>query len=70
MTPEAKERLERILTNRECYRIWSVQVQTVYIDLHGLTCKEARVFLSNVINLIDRPANIKVIHGYRRGTAL
>ncbi|MCH4034724.1 MAG: Smr/MutS family protein [Lachnospiraceae bacterium] len=70
MTPAAEERLEMVLTDTELRRIWGVQGGPVYIDLHGLSCREARRLLGNVINLLRGPASIKVIHGYHHGTAL
>jgi DNA-nicking Smr family endonuclease len=70
MTPAAEERLEMFLSYRELRRIWGVYGGPVYVDLHGLSCHEARRFLENVINLLHGPASIKVIHGYHHGTAL
>ena len=39
-------------------------------DLHGLTCKQAKTFVNNTINLIGKKRMLKIIHGYNHGTAI
>ena len=46
------------------------QVDLITIDVHGLTCREARRFISNTVNLTMGHYPVRVIHGYRHGTAI
>ncbi len=43
---------------------------TMSIDLHQLRRKEADKLLNNVINVIQEPFSLEVIHGYNHGTVL
>ena len=41
------------------------------LDLHGLTCDEARFELLRTLNLVDTKTKaVEVVHGYHRGRAL
>ena len=48
----------------------SGEVVKVSVDVHGLTCREARRFISNVVNISGGFCVIEIIHGYRHGTRL
>ena len=43
---------------------------TVWVDVHGMTCRQARRLIDNLINLSDCSLRLAVIHGYNHGTAL
>lgn len=51
-----------MLDMRNCTRI--------DVDVHGMTCHQAQQFISNIISLIRNPINMRVIHGYKHGTAI
>lgn len=40
------------------------------VDVHGMTCKQARQYINNIINLSDCPMRLAIIHGYKHGTAI
>ena len=43
----------------------------VEVDIHGMTANEAKKFIDNVLNKVDRSVyRIRVIHGYHGGTSL
>lgn len=66
-------RLKRIFTTNELGRIM-INEDTgslfITVDVHGLTCREARRFINNIINVIPCPFQLEVIHGYNHGTAI
>lgn len=67
-------RLRMIFTKDELNRI-TVSVSAhhtlfIMVDVHGLTCCEARRFINNIINVIQCPFQLEVIHGYTHGTAI
>lgn len=39
-------------------------------DVHGLTCRQAKRFLNNIILLVRKAFTLVVIHGYVHGTAI
>ncbi len=41
-----------------------------YLDLHGMSVIEAKVFLNNYLAKAKGPKSIMIIHGYRQGSAL
>ena len=44
---------------------------SVTVDLHYLSCKEARQFVKNVVAMLYMiPFKLDVIHGYNGGTAI
>lgn len=70
----AISRLEMVFTHEELNRI-SVQERQIgkariVADVHGMTCREARRFINNIINLVRISFQLIVIHGYNRGTAI
>lgn len=42
----------------------------ITIDVHGLTCREAKRFISNTVNLSGGCCITEIIHGYRQGTRI
>ena len=46
------------------------QITLITIDVHGLTCREARRFISNTGILTKGYFPVRIIHGYRHGTAI
>ena len=42
----------------------------IQIDLHQLTCREARKALNNILALYRFGFKLDIIHGYNHGTAL
>ena len=42
----------------------------IEVDVHGLTCKQAKRFIKNIINLGNTAFLLKIIHGYNHGTAI
>ena len=40
------------------------------VDVHKMTCKQARQYINNIINLSDSPMRLAIIHGYNHGTAI
>ena len=46
------------------------EVASIIIDVHGLTCKEAKRFINNVVNITRASCIVEVIHGYRHGTRI
>lgn len=48
----------------------SGEVMKISVDVHGLTCREAKRFISNVINISRGFCTIEIIHGYRHGTRI
>lgn len=66
-------RLQEIMTQDDMQRI-NIGVNDpgflIQVDLHGLTCAEAKRFLNNIICLVNPGFRFDVIHGYNHGTAL
>lgn len=54
---------------RVSYRPGDEGVEIV-LDLHGLTCREARRIIVNLVNILRQRVWIVLIHGYRHGTAI
>ncbi len=44
--------------------------QIVDADLHGMTCKVAKRFITNIIAMDQSAFEFRLIHGYNHGTAL
>ena len=63
------QRLSIIFTADDMNRI-TVSEDGLLVDLHGKSRHEAMVFINNIINLINHPFVLDVIHGYNRGTVL
>ncbi len=57
------EQVDRIHITSDIYG----NVSNIMIDVHGLTCKEAKQFIKNIINTVMGCCPVKVIHGYRHG---
>ena len=62
----AKPALERISIITSPSR----EVMKISVDVHGLTCREARRFISNVVNISGGFCVIEIIHGYRHGSRI
>ncbi len=43
---------------------------SITADVHGLTVKEARRFINNIITILNVPLTLNIIHGYRHGHAI
>lgn len=70
---DIRNRFEKIFTCEEMGRISfrSANGQLVIAaDVHGLTRREAKRFLNNIILLVRKAFMLVVIHGYVHGTAL
>ena len=46
------------------------EVERITLDVHGLTCRKAKRFINNIINLTWGDCVVEVIHGYRHGTRI
>lgn len=46
------------------------EAMKITIDVHGLTCREAKRFISNAVNLAGGCCTTEIIHGYRHGTRI
>ena len=63
-------REEMIFTQEELKRIRKSRSNTIYADIHGMNCKQARRFLRNLIAVHREAFTLTVIHGYHHGTSL
>ncbi len=63
------DRFKTILIKEDAERIRE-SADKVSVDLHGQNRREAKRFLSNMINMVRHPFTLEVIHGYNHGTAL
>lgn len=57
--------------------IWRVHISheedgtpVIIIDLHYMTCREAKRAINNIIAMFKFDFKLKVIHGYNHGTAI
>ena len=70
----AWNRMEFIYTNDEMSRFtFSSPSETtlfIQVDLHNLSCFEARRLLNNLMLLVQDQFELLIIHGYRHGQAL
>ena len=48
----------------------SGEVEKIIVDVHGLTCQEAKQFIRNIVNVTKGICIVKVIHGYKHGTKI
>ena len=66
--------IKTLFTQAEIDRITTKLKQNgksvVTVDVHGLTVKEARRLLLNLIAIDKEGCDVKVIHGYHHGTAI
>lgn len=68
-----QERFSGIYTSKETRRIHVNETVTgisVVVDVHGMTCSQAKRFINNLINVARCPFILTVIHGYNHGTAI
>ena len=69
-----RENMEFIFSADQLQRIrlYSDEVgkMKIQVDVHGMSCCEARRFMNNLINTIGFDCSITVIHGYNHGTAI
>lgn len=45
-------------------------IPKIVADTHGLSCKQAKVFIKNLICVCRDAFILVIIHGYNRGTAI
>lgn len=68
------KRLKLILTTEELGRLVIVESDVVglfvVVDVHGMTCIQARRLIKNIINTANCTFQLEVIHGYNHGTAI
>lgn len=72
-TEEITKKMRMIMTEQELSKIRIMETGeqvVVTVDLHGLSCSEARRFINNTICLIKQSFVFRIIHGYNHGTAL
>ena len=65
--------IRTIFTQNEIDRITSKirnGEPTVTVDVHGMTVKDARRMLLNLLAMDREGYDLRVIHGYNRGTAI
>ena len=49
----------------------SAGIPTIVFDAHGMRAKDAKKALEDIVRILySVPISLKVIHGYRRGTAI
>lgn len=68
-------RLSRVMSSEALQRVcldFSSENESwiIKVDVHGLTCRDAKRFVNNIINLTDGGCQVIVIHGYRHGTSI
>ena len=66
-------RLSLILTKEDMKRLKIKErdgVKEITIDLHRMSCSQAKRFINNIINLVRESCRLILIHGYNHGTAL
>ena len=66
---EKMKRFEIIFSENEMRR-FTVSNEELLIDVHGMNCRQAMMFLKNVIALIRGSVTLNVIHGYNHGQAI
>lgn len=45
-------------------------IPNIRLNVHGMTVREAKVFILNVVNVIRGRMVLEVIHGFNHGTAI
>lgn len=67
-------RLKMVFSMRELNRLEITEEMDgtvrITVDVHGMTCHEARRFINNIINLVRIAFRLIIIHGYNHGTAI
>ena len=43
---------------------------SIMFDAHGLKCWQAERAINNLINIVQRPFTLTIVHGYNHGTAI
>ncbi len=67
------EAMKAIFTEDEIKRITETMrngAKNIAVDVHGLDVKKARRLIRNIAAIDRDGADIRVIHGYNRGTAI
>lgn len=69
-----EQRFSMIFTKGQLERI-SVKYRAdkgvlVFADVHGMTCRQASVFIKNIINVARMAFKLVVCHGYTHGHAI
>ncbi len=72
---DLRDRLRMIYTDSMIERILVLsslegEIEKIIIDVHELSCQEAKQFINNVINISFGSFTVEVIHGYRHGTKI
>lgn len=69
---QAMERIHFVVYGENEKRLQVSQQDTLAItlDLHQLSKKDASRLICNVINIVDQPCKIDLIHGYHHGTVI
>lgn len=69
---EIMNRLEFVLymNNKDRYSVIMGEKPNITVDLHMLTCKEAKKLINQIIAICRFPFELSLIHGYNHGTAL
>jgi len=62
-------RMQIVFTAEDMRRISLIE-DGFKVDLHGKNRWEAKAFIRNIINLVNHPFTLDVIHGYNRGIVL
>ena len=68
-----QQRLRMVLSENELARIKILESDSfirIHVDVHGLSCKQARLLIKNVILIPRSDFLLMVIHGFNRGTAI
>ncbi len=69
-----KSKLSMIFTNEYLDRLKEEELndgeKILFVDVHGLHCKETKKYLNDTINASRDTFLLVVIHGYNHGTAI
>lgn len=64
------QRIKMILPTEQYERITEDKGNGYIVDVHEFHRKETKRLINNMINVVQNPCRITVIHGYNRGTVL
>jgi DNA-nicking Smr family endonuclease len=71
---DVKMRFSMIFTKEQLERINTREIKggitEVTADVHGLSVKNAKKFINNIINVARTAIKLVIIHGYNHGTAI
>ncbi len=67
-------RMRMIFTEEQMERIHVEETESgelqITVDVHSLSCKQVRKFISNIICIVRKTFELIVIHGYLHGIAI